>query len=221
MIHDKYIKTKEEARLFYNSLGILLEKIYYKLQGYFYKINRFDLMHTTKAIKNYFKFMEKISPKGRLAPQGKLESIMFIGLNPSITSNFKDVWKDRYGLYLKICLDKSEISPEKIWMTNLYKKATDNNRVLLDSEIKEGMRELLFEIPYVRPKIIVVLGQQVHRAFGLEEKYTFEKRALQCKGEVYPVTLVAFPHPTYIQLYATDDERSEFINQLKKLKEYE
>ena len=141
----------------------------------------------------------------RLEGIGPLEGMMFIGLNPSVSSKLDNLWDDPYGKYFSEMLREAGINPEEIYITNLYKHSTPDNRALNDVEIQIGLKELREEIIMVDPVIIVALGTQVTDSIF---PITATKR----------YTIVPIYHPSYIKRFP--DERSKYIESLRRIKKY-
>lgn len=184
---QKALKTKEEVKLFYKRLDLTMRKIGLGIMKILYK------------------------EPGRLNPSGKMGGIMLVGTNPSIHSKLTNIWEDNYGIFLKACLKEAGINHEEIWITNLYKRPTEKNRLLDDEEIDKGLQELLCEISVVNPKVIGMLGKQVQIAMDPDNNGYIQLEEMN---------LVGLPHPSWIKLYATPEQKVDFINQLKRLKNY-
>lgn len=138
----------------------------------------------------------------RLDGEGKSESIMLIGQNPSESSNLKNIWEDTYGKILHSLLSEVGISPEEVYTTNLYKYPTEKNRKLSKEEIASGRYELLTEIRINLPSVIVTLGSQAKDSFP---ENTFED-----------IPVVHAIHPSYVARFP--EKKVEIINQLKVAK---
>ena len=149
------------------SLSKSYDKLYYTLVKKLYEWKDYRSIQQIKQTYQWKKYMDKVNHGDRLNPSGKERGIMFIGINPGIASNLKNVWEDPFGKFFKSLLDEAGIDKKKdeIWMTNLYKKRSPGNRPLTDHEIVEGKKELMYEIGFVRPIIIVPMGSQVIEVF--------------------------------------------------------
>ena len=101
-----------------------------------------------------------------------------------------------------------EINHEKIYVSNLYKHPTLDNRPLNDVEVKEGWKELNFEIEFIKPIIIVALGSQTKKQFGVKEGELKDWKEYKVFG---------LQHPSYINRNQT--LKVEYINKLKKVKQ--
>lgn len=158
-------------------------------------------MSTKKVVDNMF-----IS---RLEPSKVPYGIMLIGINPSIHSSLKSAWEDGFGRSLISFLSEVDIKKEEIWLTNLYKFPTEDNRALSKEEIKEGWEELKDEIEECQPRCIIAMGKQVSDCFS-GELYTTTKY----KG----ITVYCVPHINHFQWVRSAVLRKKAINLLKKIK---
>lgn len=201
---DPFYKSPEEIKISMKKDFIDNRIAYLKAILNFSEKGDMETVGWINDIMDYNLYLNKISKKDRLSPSGQQKSIMLVGINPSIRSSLEDVWTDPYGKYLKGYLKEAGLNPKKIWITNLYKKTTPENRPLNEKEINEGIEELALEIRYVRPSIVVLFGKQVHSFVSIDGY----KRMM-------------LPHPSFINRYATPEQKAEFINQLKSLKKYE
>lgn len=147
--------------------------------------------------------LRKFIDPGRLEGQGNMQGIMFIGTNPSVRSTLKNIWDDPYGKYFGSFLEKAGIDKSKVWVTNIFKKPTPDNRPLLDEEIREGMKEIPLEILMVNPSVIVPLGNCASK----------ELRSVT----IPRVPIIEAYHPSFVN--RNPAKRSEFINQLKQAKQ--
>lgn len=164
------------------------------------------------AMRKWIRYGQKLTYEqkiGRLFPTGRTRGIMFIGINPSHKSTLTNVWKDNFGINFAEMLKEAEIDPYEVWMTNLYKKATENNRPLNEEEIEEGLKEIDLEIGYVWPKVIVCLGKQVYESI----------LTIAPEGKWKGIPVVALHHPSYIM--RKPDERPKYLLNLNNLLKYE
>jgi DNA polymerase len=150
-----------------------------------------------------------ISPEGRLEPSGKIESIMFVGTNPGQASNLHNLWEDPFGKYFGKMLDSAGIDKEKVWMTNLYKYKTENNRPLTPEEISSGKTELFYEIGLVNPSIVVAMGKQATEVFGADLYQIKNWKNFR---------VVGIPHPSYVNRFP--DKAPGYISYLNYLSKY-
>ncbi len=200
------IRSEEQKELDIAELDLMVRKYSYMAIKYF--INNNDYYSAERVIKtmDYFKYRNSIRSKDRLEPTGQINGIMFIGINPSEKSGLTNAWNDPFGQYFGKMLEEAGIDKSKVWMTNLYKKKTPQNRVLSEKEVQEGLEELRMEIFHVHPKIIVTLGKQP---------------ADVIKDDTSGFTVMNLPHPAYIMRNNTPEVRSKYLLELKELKKYE
>lgn len=197
------------------NLRIKSERMYRALRIYLLRWKRYNEAQWYSDFWNYMKYVEKMPKKEqRLEPHGECGNIMFIGTNPSIRSSLKDMWNDPYGRYFGKQLEDAGIDRTQHWFTNLFKYPTWNNRPLRKDEMESGMVELAIEIEAVKPKKIIAFGKQVGSVFGLTKPYTRGIDPISKKEVVY------LPHPSFINRYATKEERELFIEALKQEGQY-
>lgn len=182
--------------------------LYYRFQKAAASVDQYDLMEKMGDIYKYTKYVLKLDPTKRLCPQGELNGIMFVGINPSIHSKLGDIWNDPYGIYFGKMLEEAGIDKSEVWVTNLYKKPTPDNRPLTDREIAIGKKELELEFGFVCPQVLVPLGKQVCRVFGVEPYGHRLYKGCQIFG---------MQHPSYIQRNPRGEVKDLYINQLKKI----
>ena len=159
---------------------------------------------------NQEQFIKMLADKKKpyLRGQGPLNGVMFVGTNPSIKSKLGDLWTDPYGQYFGSFLREAGIDPYKIYATNLYKHPTSFNRPLSPEEIQEGWIELLIEIGFVNPNIIVALGKQVQEQFNIRTNELRNWKTYRVYG-LY--------HPSYIN--RNQNLKVDYINQLIRIKQ--
>jgi len=68
------------------------------------------------------------------------------------------------GKWLDKILKKNKINREKLYITNVVKVKTPDNRRPTEKEIKQWLPILISEIKKVKPKIIVLLGESASMA---------------------------------------------------------
>ena len=73
------------------------------------------------------------------------------------------------GKWLDKILKKNKIKRENLYITNLIKTKLPNNRKPTENEIKKWFPFLKKEIKNINPKIIVLLGNEVSKAFFCKE----------------------------------------------------
>lgn len=198
-------RSEEQERLDMLKMDLLMEKYMWMCTKHFLEQDNYYAAERVMAIKDYFKFLDKKRSPDRLNPCGELNGIMFIGVNPSERSMLVNVWDDPFGKYFGKMLEEAGIDKTKVWMTNLYKKQTIANRPLNKEEIKEAIEELIVEINYVNPKIIVALGAQPREVIG--EHFSH-------------LNWIGMWHPAYVIRNNSPDIRSKYLLELTKLKKY-
>lgn len=165
------------------------------------KIGNFHLMKRWEAAYKLYK-LRKLEKYPRLNGQGEFGGMFFIGTNPSIRSKLNNLWEDPYGIYFGDFLKEAGINKNEIYITNLYKYPTENNRPLEKEEIKRGREELALEIIMVNPTVIVPMGKQAEDEFKNFKDKMFE---------IYPIY-----HPSYVNRFP--ENKGRFIEDLKKIK---
>lgn len=188
-------------------------KAYKWTRLYLLKNKRYDEAEQQKKYWIYMKYLETTPQQEiRLDGEGMTNGLMFIGTNPSIAYRRElGLWGSPYGVYFGRMLDKAKIDKTKVWVTNLFKYPTRNNRPLRIKEIRDGLTELDIEIDAVKPKRIIAFGMQVCSAFGVQP-YAITSY----KG----IPVVGLPHPSYINRYAKKEEREVFIEALTEESKY-
>lgn len=179
--------------------------LYYSGLKTFNSLKEFHAMKRLIAMDAHHNLVMAGRKRKRLNSDGEINSLMIVGTNPSEKSGFKNVWEDFFGQYFGKMLAEAGIDRNSIWMTNIFKEATPENRPLNEKEIKKGMKELMLEIEFVDPTAIVLLGNQARDAF---------------EGFSSSIPVIKLEHPSYIRRFASSDIRSSFINNLSKLKPY-
>lgn len=162
---------------------------------------KWNWWHQLKRWESFYKlqYMKKIAKKPRLEGQGKSNSIMFIGINPSVRSGFGNIWEDPFGKYFSSFLSEAGISPREVYMTNVYKYPTEDNRAPFPNEIRRGWPELEAEIAFNDPTVIVTLGK-------------LPEAILKTGG----YDIIPLLHPAYVKRAPTT--KVEFIKKLKQIK---
>ncbi|MCM8804225.1 MAG: uracil-DNA glycosylase [Candidatus Omnitrophica bacterium] len=163
-----------------------------------------DLVNITDLDKGYGKLPIH---EGRLP-------VLIVGINPSIHRTKICMEKGAFygkttGDLLTQLLKKAGFNKDDFWITNLVKCSTPNNRNLSEEEIKNCCKYLFRELEIIDPKLIICLGTEVKNFFG-GRFYTFTDWILR--------KVFSLPHPA--QLKYNPSFKSEYINQLKRIKEY-
>jgi uracil-DNA glycosylase family 4 len=183
---------------------------YYKKIEFGLNNNNYFLVQQLNNIQRFTQFFGQIDKKGWLFPSGGVFNIMFVGTNPGQSSSLKTLWEDRFGKYFGKMLDSAGIDVNEVWMTNLHKKKTPGNRPLTEKEIKAGLKILDYEIDFVQPKIICLLGSQVGGAYNIP---------IGKKGKIRNFNAITIAHPSYIKRFG-QDEMGRYITRIKNLKKY-
>lgn len=205
-LNQPKIYNKDEFNFRIKKLDLEIEKLGYKILKNFLSKNQILSANRIKSCIDLWKVIRKNGSADRLNPEGGLDSIMFIGINPSHRSKLTRVWDDPFGKFFKKLLIEAKIHPKKVWMTNLYKKITEDNRKLNDEEVEKGIEELIHEIGFVNPTVIVLLGEFVSE---------------KVNNKIIHPNIIKINHPTYLVRKNTKEERLRYISQLKELKKYE
>ena len=208
-IFKNLIRTDAEIELDDLKWSLERKKMFYELAKVSIKNDNYYLAERAINMNKYWDFIDKLIPKEkkeRLSPTGGIDGIMFIGVNPSAKSMLVNVWDDTFGQYFGKMLEEAGINKNKVWMTNIYKKQTEENRPLNNKEVAEAIVELDIEIKYVNPKVIVTLGKQPGQIIG--ENFSEYKQ-------------IHLPHPAYIMRKNSPELRSKYLLELTKLKTYE
>lgn len=202
----EFTRSKEQKELDLLALEMMVDRLHQETLRYFLKSGNYHYAEKLISIIKYTKLMAKIDLRGRLNPTGDVNGIMIVGVNPSTRSSLKNLWDDPFGKYFGKMLDEAGLDRSKIWMSNIYKKPTEENRPLNEKEIKEGITELKYEVGFVSPTVLVTLGKQ---PATIVKKYFPE------------IPQVYLQHPAYIIRRNSPDTRSRYISELTKLKAYE
>lgn len=150
----------------------------------------------------------------RLEPVKVKHGIMIIGINPSEKAfpRTTDCWDSIFGRYLEGILNEAGIKKDQVWLTNLYKSPTPNNRPLNDEEILQGFAELEEEAKECDPKFIVTLGSQVAEVF-MVPLWRRTMKAVFGKTRV----IVSLPHTSWLRR-ASGEDKERFISSLHDIK---
>lgn len=169
----------------------------------------YDLASRFASFIRWRKAMMQGGVNNLLYPEGELHDIMIIGINPSHSSGFKSVWDDKFGRDFLEYLKKAGIERKEVWMTNLYKHSTPDNRRLDKKEVIEGFSILSAEIEWVDPVEIIAMGSQVYNCFGI--KSPFESAGWRGR-RVHSIY-----HPSYLSRIRDPGLDEKFISFLKKI----
>ena len=87
-------------------------------------------------------------------------NVMLVGQNPGEEEDRTGKpFVDRAGKFLNLILDKNSIKRERLFITNVVKHKTPNNRKPNVAEIQACMPYLTRQIKEIRPEIVVLLGK--------------------------------------------------------------
>jgi DNA polymerase len=86
--------------------------------------------------------------------------VMLVGQNPGeVEDKTGKPFVGRAGKFLNLILDKNDIKRERLFITNVVKHKTPNNRKPNTAEIQTCMPYLIKQINEIRPEIVVLLGR--------------------------------------------------------------
>jgi uracil-DNA glycosylase len=98
--------------------------------------------------------------------------VMFVGQNPGTDEDeLGRPFIGRAGKYLAKTLLEYGIKREEIFITNIVKHVSPQNRKPFDDEVRACLPYLVAQIKFVKPKIIVLLGasaKETPRIEGIE-----------------------------------------------------
>jgi uracil-DNA glycosylase family 4 len=85
--------------------------------------------------------------------------VMFVGQNPGADEDeFGRPFVGRAGKYLTKTLSEFTIQRENIYITNIVKHVSPENRKPFDDEVRACLPYLITQIRIIKPEIIVLLG---------------------------------------------------------------
>jgi uracil-DNA glycosylase len=92
--------------------------------------------------------------------EGPLDAkVMFVGQNPGADEDeLGRPFVGRSGKYLTKTLAEYGIKREDVFITNIVKHVSPENRKPFDDEIRACLPYLIAQINFIKPKIIVLLG---------------------------------------------------------------
>lgn len=138
-------------------------------------------------------------PKPSLVPgEGPIPADgMIVGMNPGAQEEAEGrPFVGLSGQILDEALSEAGLWRPDLYVTNVYKARTPNNREPMDSEIEEHLDLLLHEVEVVKPKVFLLLGSfAVHIFFPNQPKMT------QIRGMVIDKPAMKFVltyHPSYV-----------------------
>ena len=105
--------------------------------------------------------------------EGPLDAkVMFVGQNPGADEDeLGRPFVGRSGKYLTKTLGEYGIKREDVFITNIVKHVSPENRKPFDDEIRTCLPYLIAQINFIKPKIIVLLGasaKETPRIDGIE-----------------------------------------------------
>ncbi|MBD3191835.1 MAG: uracil-DNA glycosylase [Candidatus Heimdallarchaeota archaeon] len=116
-----------------------------------------------------------------LGEGAKNAQAMIVGQNPGKTEEKEGrPFIGRSGKFLDKIFEKHSLNREELYITNVVKHKTPNNRKPTKKEIKACMPYLLEEINLVQPEIVVLLGnvaQEIPREEGITYIETYHPAA--------------------------------------------
>jgi uracil-DNA glycosylase family 4 len=91
--------------------------------------------------------------------------VMFVGQNPGADEDeLGRPFVGRSGKYLTKTLAEYGIKREDVFITNIVKHVSPENRKPFDDEIRACLPYLIAQINFIKPKIIVLLGASAKEA---------------------------------------------------------
>jgi len=160
-------------------------------------------------------------------------SVMFVGEAPGYWEDVKGLpFVGAAGKILNTLFEKTKLSREKVFITNVVKCRPPENRDPKPNEIKTCTSLYLTrQIALIQPKIIVTLGR--HSTAFILSKAGFETKTIegitQLRGRVYqtrfldlPITVIPMFHPAAVlhnpkYRQALENDFELLKNELKKL----
>jgi len=97
--------------------------------------------------------------------------VMLVGQNPADEDELGRPFVGRAGKYLTKTLAEYGIRREDVFITNIVKHVSPQNRKPFDDEVRACLPYLTAEINFIKPKIIVLLGasaKETPRIDGVE-----------------------------------------------------
>lgn len=168
------------------------EHLYLLFARAFLKFKDYASLYRAKCI-YHLSIMDAHVPFKKLKPSGLQKSLMFVGVNPSHRSNLEDIWQDKFGETMMGLFTEVGINYQEVWMSNLYKYPTKENRPLEKSEISQGKMELMYEAGAVDPTLIIAMGSQVCEALGAKVGEITQWKLHKVIGCLHPSILHRIP----------------------------
>lgn len=135
--------------------------------------------------------------------------IMFVGEAPGEVEDNEGVpFVGDTGQLLTLILNRLDVDRKDIYITNAVKCRPEKNRTPTKEEIKACQPHLLREIQWIKPKVIVTLGNpamhSVMNDYGL--KITKERGAWKkIESFAWPIYVIHTFHPSYVIRQKGDD----------------
>lgn len=140
--------------------------------------------------------------------------IMFVGEAPGVDEDKKGVpFVGDTGQLLTLMLNKLEVERKDIYITNAVKCRPEKNRTPTKEEIKKCQRHLLSEIQWIKPKVIVTLGNPaMHSVMNdYDLKITRERgRWRKIEDFAWPIYVIHTFHPSYVIRQKGEDFKTAF-----------
>ena len=145
----------------------------------------------------------------------KNAKIIIIGQNPG-TQEVKQgrPFVGPAGKWLNKILKKNKINRNKLYITNVVKTKTPNNRRPNEKEIKKWLPALKKEIKQIKPKIIVLLGETASLAL-LNKKINGIRGKFIRKGKI---TYLPTYHPSAARFTKIRKKIEKDFAKIKKFK---
>lgn len=139
----------------------------------------------------------------------KVSDLVFVGQNPScFRKGDRDLYTSRSGRFLTQVLNGAGLDREKIFVTNIVKCSTSDNRTLSSREIAWCSSYILREMKVINPEIIVSLGRVACDFFNV--KFGEFKSWRDCR-------VFGVPHPVFCLRGGVD--KDTYIEYFKTIKE--
>jgi len=102
--------------------------------------------------------------------EGPLDAkVMFVGQNPGADEDeLGRPFVGRAGKYLTKTLNEYGIRREDVFITNIVKHVSPQNRKPFDDEVRACLPYLTAEINFIKPKIIVLLGASAKETLRID-----------------------------------------------------
>ena len=145
--------------------------------------------------------------------------IVFVGINPGLTSAFKGHYYSGPGNHFWKCLNLSGLIDEEVgysddWrmlsygigMTDIVSRATRGSNDLTKSELIEGGKLLKEKLKKYRPKVVVFNGKTGYEMFSGKKKSHFGKQKERVEGTNTFMWVMPSSSPRCAHLPRTSDK---------------